>query len=107
MGSGFLEQVYVRALVIELLEAGLQAETEARIVVRYRGQEVGVYFADILVNECVIIEIKAVEHLVEAPEVQLVNYLRATRIEVGLLVNFGVKLELRRRIFTNDRKTLS
>lgn len=104
LGAGFLEQVYENALVIELQEAGLEVVAQAPIEVRYRDRVVGVYRADLLVNGLVIVEIKAVEHVLEVHEVQLVNYLRATPIEVGLLVNFGTKLEVKRRIFTNDRK---
>ncbi|MCC2670021.1 MAG: GxxExxY protein [Armatimonadetes bacterium] len=107
LGSGFLEQVYQNALVLELQEAGLEVIAQAPIEVRYRNQVVGIYRADLLVNGLVIIELKAVEHLLEAHEVQLVNYLRATTIEVGLLVNFYDKLIIRRRILTNDRKLSS
>ena len=107
LGAGFLEQVYQNALLIELQEAGLEVTAQAPIEVLYREQVVGIYRADLLVNGLVILELKAVENLVEAHEVQLVNYLRATDIEVGLLVNFGEKLDIRRRIFTNDRKVLS
>lgn len=107
LGSGFLEQVYENALMIELQDAGLEVVAQAPIEVQYRGQVVGVYRADLLVNGLVIVEIKAVEHLLHVHEVQLVNYLRATPMEVGLLVNFGAKLDIKRRIFTNDRKPSS
>jgi GxxExxY protein len=104
LGGGFLEKVYENALRIELEDMGLSVEQRRQIDVYYRGRLVGVYEADLIVEGLVIIELKAVEALVEAHEVQLVNYLRATRIEVGLLVNFGTRLDIRRRIFTNDRK---
>jgi GxxExxY protein len=104
LGTGFLEQVYENALIVELQEAGLEVVAQAPIEVCYRGRVVGVYRADLLVAGLVIVEIKAVEHVLEIHEVQLVNYLRATPIEVGLLVNFSAKLDIRRRIFTNDRK---
>jgi GxxExxY protein len=104
LGAGFLEKVYENALVIELEEAGLQVVQGAPIEVRYRDRLVGVFRADLLVDDLVILEIKAVDHLILAHEVQLVNYLRATPVEVGLLINFGVKLEIKRRAFSNYRK---
>ena len=105
LGSGFLEKVYQNALTIELEGMGLKAESGVGIQVYYRGQLVGAYEADLLVEGVVLIELKAVEALHEVHEVQLVNYLRATKIEVGLLVSFGPRLEVKRRIFTNDRKS--
>jgi GxxExxY protein len=104
LGTGFLEKVYENSLALELTDAGLIVAQSAPIEVRYRGQVVGVYEADILVNDLVVLELKAVEQLVTPHEVQLVNYLRATRIEVGLLINFGARLDICRRILTNDRK---
>jgi GxxExxY protein len=104
LGYGFLEKVYRNALALELSSAGYGVSLAHPIEVRYLGQVVGIYEADVLVDELVIVETKAVEHLIEAHEVQLVNYLRATRIEIGLLINFGAKFEVRRKIFTNDRK---
>jgi GxxExxY protein len=104
LGFGFLERVYQNALILELRREGVPAETGVPIEVRYLGEVVGVYEADVLVSGLVIVEIKAVEHVREADEVQLVNYLRATPIEVGLLINFGPRLVVKRRIFTNDRQ---
>lgn len=104
LGSGFLEKVYRNSLRLELEAIGLEVQIEAPIEVRYRGEIVGFFSADLLVNNLIIVEIKAVEQLIQAHEVQLVNYLRATRVEVGLLMNFGPKFEVKRRIFTNDRK---
>ncbi len=104
LGQGFLEKVYQNALVVELRRMGLSAETSVPIEVYYLGELVGVYEADVLVEAAVIVELKAIEALAIIHEVQLVNYLRATRIEVGLLFNFGPELQIRRRIFTNDRK---
>jgi GxxExxY protein len=104
LGRGFLERVFENSLAIELREMGLDVVQQAAIEVRYRGQVVGIFEADLLINGLVIVELKAVDHLVEAHEVQLVNYLRATRIEIGLLINFGERLQVRRRILTNDRK---
>ena len=104
LGTGFLEKVYENALAIELKEAGFEVTQQTPIEVLYRGQVVGVFYADLLVNGLVIVEIKAVELLGVSHEVQLVNYLRATQIEVGLLINFGQKVVTRRRVLTNDRK---
>ena len=88
-GSGYLEEVYKNALMVELAAEGLQAEKEVPIAVAYRGVRVGDYRADIVVENCLILELKAVTALNAAHEAQLVNYLNATGIEDGLLVNFG------------------
>lgn len=104
LGTGFIEKVYENALVIELEAAGLQVCQQVPIDVFYRGKIVGQFEADLLVEAKVMLELKAVEHVLEVHEVQLVNYLRATRIELGLIINFGPKLVVRRRILTNDRK---
>ncbi|HMU43267.1 MAG TPA: GxxExxY protein [Ignavibacteriaceae bacterium] len=102
LGFGFLEKVYENALLIELNKSGLIAERQKPIKVQYESQIVGEYFADIIVNNKVILELKAVESLIEEHELQLINYLKATKIELGLLLNFGKKPEIRRKIFTND-----
>jgi GxxExxY protein len=106
LGFGFLEKVYEHAMIIELQRKGLHAKGQRRTSVFYKGLPVGEYFADIVVEEAVIIELKTAETLVIEHETQLINYLRATNIEVGLLLNFGKKPEIRRKIFTNDRKTV-
>jgi GxxExxY protein len=103
MGYGFLEKVYQNSLLIELRNAGLFCEPQKQIKVLYQNQIVGEYFADIVVNDCVIVELKAAETLVEEREFQLINYLKATEVEVGLLLNFGKKPEVKRKIFTNER----
>lgn len=103
LGFGFLEKVYQNSLLIELRKAGLSCEAQKQIKVFYQEIIVGEYFADIIVNDCVIVELKAAEGLVEEHEFQLINYLKATEIEIGLLLNFGKKPEIRRKIFTNDR----
>lgn len=82
---------------------GLAAHTQVPIKVYYEGEEVGNYFADILVENSVIVELKAGEGLIEEHEAQLVNYLKATNIEVGLLLNFGLKPVVKRKIFTNKK----
>lgn len=104
LGYGFLENVYVKALLIELNRRGLQVRDELPIQVFYLGQLVGEYYADIIVNDLVILEIKAVKALAVEHEAQLLNYLKATPYEVGLLLNFGPKPETKRRSFDNTRK---
>jgi len=102
---GFTESIYEAALEIELLSRGLQVERQCPIKVYYKGYLVGNFKADLIVND-VIIELKAVSCFHEMHEVQLVNYLRATEIEVGLLLNFGdtEKLGIKRKVFSNSRK---
>ncbi len=104
LGYGFLEKVYQNALFLELVKNGLYCEKRKPIKVYYEEQLVGEYFADIIVNDCVIIELKAAESLAEEHEFQLINYLKATEIEVGLLINFGKKPAFKRKLFTNDKK---
>jgi GxxExxY protein len=106
LGFGFLERVYQNALFIELRSFGLKCEIQKQIKVNYEGYEVGVYYPDIIVNDLLILELKAAESVVEEHELQLINYLKATEIEIGLLLNFGKKPEIRRKIFTNDNKKL-
>ena len=103
LGYGFLEKVYHNAMVLELRKMGLDAVYEKPITVYYDGQVVGEYFADIVVADSVILEIKAVQTLNAAHEVQLVNYLKATNIDVGLLLNFGESLDVKRKIFETAR----
>lgn len=104
LGYGFLEKVYQNALIIELKNKGLEVNSNEKIKVYYKGESVGDYYADIIVNNTIILELKAAEHIVEAFENQLLNYLRGTDCEVGLLLNFGKKPEFRRKIFENKRK---
>ena len=104
LGNGFLEKVYENALLIEVRKEGLLAEQQKKIEVFYESQRVGEYFADIIVEDIVILELKAVDSVVPEHEAQLINYLKATNIEVGLLLNFGPKPQVLRRILTNDRK---
>ncbi|MBT0651809.1 GxxExxY protein [Geobacter luticola] len=103
LGSGFLEKVYENALMLELAQEGLLAQQQVPLSVRYRNQIVGEFFVDILVNDTVILELKAIEALQPIHEVQLVNYLKATDLEVGLLINFGPKIEIRRRVCSNKK----
>jgi GxxExxY protein len=104
LGYGFNEKVYENALATELREAGLTAVKHQEIVVYYDSEGVGDYRADIIVNDVVIVELKAARELAEEHEAQLLNYLKATTIEVGLLLNFGVKAEHKRKVYDNERK---
>ncbi|MCA9871329.1 MAG: GxxExxY protein [Anaerolineae bacterium] len=97
LGAGFLEKVYENALRMELVDAGLKVQQQVPIHVRYRGQIVGEYFADLFVEDHVIVEIKAVRKLAPEHEVQLVHYLTATGLEIGLLINFGTSVEYKRK----------
>ena len=106
LGYGFLQRVYQNAMFFALQEAGLKVEAQRRIKVFFRGREVGDYFADLIVNDVVIIELKAAVTLTQEHEMQLVNYLKATEIEVGLLLNFGKEPEFERKVWVNDKKNL-
>ena len=107
LGYGFLENVYQNALCFELQKQGSNVETQKTIDVYYQSQLVGKYRADLVVNDLIILELKAVECLVKEHENQLINYLKATNKEVGLLLNFGLKPEIRRKAFDNNRKNLA
>lgn len=106
LGYGFLEKVYENALALELRDSGLSVFQQSPIKVFYKDKEVGEYFADLIVENSVIVELKAIEGLSEIHEAQLLNYLKATKIEVGMLLNFGAKAEYRRKVFNNNRKNL-
>lgn len=101
LGFGFLEQVYQNALYKELLRRGLKTECQKEIMVYYKGESVGRYVADMVVENKIILELKAVQSLRTEHEWQLINYLKATGIEVGLLLNFGHSAEARRKILSN------
>lgn len=101
LGYGFLEKVYENAMFLELTEMDLQIEKQYPIEVFYKEQKIGQYFADLIVEEKVIIELKAAEAICEEHEFQLINYLKATEIEIGLLLNFGKKPQFNRKIFSN------
>jgi GxxExxY protein len=104
LGYGFLEKVYQNSLFIELKSRGFKVEAQKQIKVNYKGFEVGEYYADIVVDDLVILELKAAECLVKEFEAQLINYLRGTNMEVGLLLNFGKKPEFIRKVYENRRK---
>lgn len=99
MGFGFLESVYEKCLLIELRKAGIHAKSQQPIKVAYENEIVGEFVADIIVENTVILELKSVQRIVKAHEVQLVNYLVATGKPVGLILNFGEKkVEVKRKI---------
>ena len=102
LGYGFAEKVYKNALAIELQEMGLKCAVEFSLRVFYHGRVVGDYYADMIVNDKIIVEIKAVSNLEPIHEVQLVNYLKATGLSLGLLINFGRSVTVKRRIFGFD-----
>lgn len=105
LGYGFLEKVYENAMMIELRKMGIQATQQQRIKVYYEGEKVGEYFADLLAENKVIVELKAKKAFHPEDEAQLYNYLNATTVEVGMLLNFGEEPEHKRRVLTNDKKS--
>jgi len=104
LGYGFLEKIYENAMMIEFRREGIPAVAQSPIKVLYKTELVGEYYTDILVDEKVIVEIKATRGFVPENEAQLLNYLKATDIEVGLLLNFGPKPQIKRKVFDNNRK---
>jgi GxxExxY protein len=106
LGYGFLEKVYENAMLIELNKIFDEVERQRKIEVFYEGNIIGIYFADIVIENVIIVELKASEYLVNEHEAQLINYLKATNMEVGLLLNFGKKPEFKRKIFDNNLKNL-
>ena len=104
LGHGFLESVYHKSLALALNEKGLLVQSPVDIPVFFRGHRVGDFEADLLVEKCVLLELKAARTLDSSHKAQLLNYLRATEIEIGLLLNFGVKPEIKRLIYDNPRK---
>lgn len=106
LGHGFLESVYERSLEIALHSLGLKVCRQIQVPVWFRGKPVGDFTADMLIEDCVLLELKAARALDASHQAQLLNYLRATEIEVGLLLNFGLKPEFKRLIFDNPRKAI-
>jgi len=104
LGYGFLEKVYERAMMIELKKLGLNCMSQVQIKVFYANQIIGDYVADIIVENKILVELKAIKHLSKQDEAQLLNYLTATKYEVGLLFNFGKEPEFKRKIFDNEYK---
>jgi GxxExxY protein len=107
IGYGFLESVYSNCMYLALTEAGLKVQREIAIPVWFRGKDVGSFKADLTVNDCILLELKAVKSLDRSHEAQILNYLRGTTLEVGLLMNFGgPKPEFRRLAFSNENKKI-
>jgi GxxExxY protein len=106
MGHGFLESIYAATMTVALEEIGLSVAREVPVPGWFRGRKVGQYFADMLIGNVVILELKAARSLESAHEAQLLHYLRATEIEVGLLLNFGIRPQFRRLLFDNERKKI-
>ena len=104
LGFGFLEKVYHKSLLIELKRNGYKIDSEKKVNVYYKNEIVGEYIPDIIIDEAVIVELKCVEYLTDIHENQLLNYLKATDCEVGLILNFGKDPQFIRKIFTNDLK---
>ena len=104
LGYGFLERVYQNAMLIELKKRGYQVEINKKLIVYYKKEVVGEYIPDIIVNDLVILKLKTVEYLIEVHESQILNYLKATECEIGLVLNFGKDPQFIRKIFTNDFK---
>ena len=102
LGFGFLEKVYENAMFVELRKFGLFVQRQVPVKVHYDNVLVGDYYADIIVNDVLILELKAMESLCPEHEAQLLNYLRATDIEIGLLLNFGKKPQFKRKVWTNE-----
>ncbi len=107
LGYGFLEKVYENALAMELSQRSHEVKQQIPIQVYYESQMVGEYFADMLIDGKVVLELKAAENLAREHEAQLTNYLKATKIEVGLLLNFGREPQFKRKIYSNSKKLIN
>ncbi|HWZ44363.1 MAG TPA: GxxExxY protein [Candidatus Saccharimonadales bacterium] len=106
LGHGFLEAVYEEAIVLALMEAGFTVARQVPLPIWFRGKRIGEYKADLIVNNAVLLELKAARALDSSHEAQSLNYLRATDIEVALLLNFGTKPHFKRFVFANERKRI-
>jgi len=106
LGFGFLESIYRKALCMALIEKGLRVESEVATSVFFRGEKVGDFRADLIVNQIVLLELKTAEKIVRAHEAQVLNYLRSTTLELGLILNFGPQPQIRRLVLDNARKPL-
>ena len=107
LGIGFLEKVYENALAMELRERGLFVQQQQPVNVFFKGQQVGEYFADLLVEKTVLVELKVAEVISVRHEAQLLNYLKASEINLGLLLNFGPRPEVKRKIYESARRGLN
>ena len=106
LGYGFLESTYAAAMIVALEQCSLAVARQVAVPVWFRGRKIGPYFADLIVERCVLLELKAARCIEPAHEAQLLHYLRATEIEIGLLLNFGLHPQFRRLIFDNERKKI-
>jgi GxxExxY protein len=106
LGYGFLEKVYQNAMYFELKSQGYKVEAQKQIKVYYKSQIVGEYYADLIIDDLITLELKACECLMDEHQAQLLNYPKATKVEIGMLLNFGTTPEFKRLIYTNDRKKL-
>ena len=106
LGFGLLESVYEQAMIIALAEAGLRADCQVPVPVWFRGQQIGDFKADLIVESTVVLELKAVRSIDAVFEKQLLNYLRGTNLEIGLILNFGPRAEFRRLAYSNERKKI-
>jgi GxxExxY protein len=104
LGFGFLESVYRNSLRLPLIEKGLSVEQEVPVSVFFRGQNVGDFRADLVVNSAILLELKTAERIIPAHESQVLNYLRSTALEIGLILNFGPRPQVRRLLLDNSRK---
>jgi len=104
LGYGFLEKVYQNAMYFQLKSLGFKVEAQKQINVYFKGQLVGVYYADLVVEDVVIVELRTTELIMNIHVAQIINYLKANPVEVGMLLNFGEEPEFKRIIYTNDRK---
>ena len=104
LGYGFSEKVYQRAFAISLRESGFKVDEQVAIKVYYHGQIVGEFFSDMLVNDVILLELKSINAILEEHEAQLLNYLKATEIEVGYVMNFGKSATFKRKVLDNERK---
>jgi GxxExxY protein len=104
LGFGFLESVYRKSLCLALLQKGVSVEQEVPVTVFFRGQNVGDFRADLVVDRTILLEQKTAEQIVAAHESQVLNYLRSTALELGLILNFGPKPQVRRLLLDNSRK---
>jgi len=104
LGCGFLEKLYERAMIVELEQAGPHVDSQAPVTVSYNGHNIGEFVLDLVIEDKVLLELKSVSTLAEEHAAQLVRYLRATKYELGLLLNFGDKPEIRRMLYTSDYK---
>jgi GxxExxY protein len=106
LGSGFLESVYEEAICLALAKAALDVQRQVPVPIWFRGQKIGQFYADLMVNRSVLVELKVAKCLGSSHYAQLMHYLKATPVEVGLLLNFGSRAEFKRLVFANERKLI-